>query len=459
MRTYVLDPNLKTPLYEQLYRGLKEDILSGAIPGGEKLPSKRALAEHLSVSRITVENAYSQLLAEGYLTSRPRSGFYAEHLQALPAPKQDTAVPTVREQQVPSPGAGQFPYSVWARLMRGVLLDRHDQLLQPPPNIGLPELRQAIAGMLLRSRGMAVDPACIVIGAGAEYLYNILIQLLGRDNVFGLETPGHRKIRRVYEANGVEICPVTLDESGVDMAALEASDISVLHISPNHQFPTGIVAPIARRRQLMAWAGDGERWLVEDDYDSEFRFSGRVIPTMFGMDHSGRVIYMNTFSKTITPALRISYMILPPALMGRYRRLLGFYSCTVPSFEQLTLARFLDEGYFEKHVNRMRRHYRLLRDRFLTLLRQSPLSDRMTVQGQEAGLHFLLRLDTALSDEVIGQKLVQAGIRAACLSAYETGPIAEADQGRVVISYSDLAEADLPGIIALLEELVRVQTV
>ena len=455
MRTYVLDSHSKTPLYEQLYRALKEDILSGAIAGGEKLPSKRALAEHLSVSRVTVETAYSQLLAEGYLISRPRSGFYAERLEALPGLPPKAAEPVAQEQPVPPPSAGQFPFSVWARLMRGVLLDRHDQLLQPPPNTGLPDLRQAIAGMLLRSRGMEVNPDCVVIGAGAEYLYNILIQLLGRDNVFGLENPGHRKIRRVYEANGLAIRDVALDESGVELTALAASDTTVLHISPNHQFPTGIVTPIVRRRQLMAWVGSGNRWLVEDDYDSEFRFEGRIIPTIFSMDRTGRVIYMNTFSRTITPALRISYMILPQELMTRYHRLLGFYSCTVPSFEQLTLARFLDEGYFEKHVNRMRRHYRLLRDQFLRLLRQSPQSDRMEVRGHEAGLHFLLQLDTPLPDAVIERTLADAGIRAASLSRYETGPTAEAARGRVVIQYTDLAEADLPRVVELLETLVE----
>jgi len=200
MRTYVLDPGAKAPLYEQLYRAMKEDILSGAIAGGEKLPSKRALAEHLSVSRITVENAYQQLLAEGYVVSRPRSGFYAETLEALPGRMPQTAVSALPETHTapPTPSAGQFPYSIWARLMRGVLLDRHDQLLQPPPNTGLPDLRRAIAGMLLRSRGMAVDPNCIVIGAGAEYLYNILIQLLGRELRYGVEDPGHQKLRRVY---------------------------------------------------------------------------------------------------------------------------------------------------------------------------------------------------------------------------------------------------------------------
>ena len=456
MRTYVLDANAKTPLYEQLYRALKEDILSGEIKGGEKLPSKRTLAEHLNISRITVENAYNQLVTEGYLVSKPKSGYYAETLEALPR-----RLPSVRQSQpavmVPPPtvSAGQFPFSIWARLMRSVLLDQHDLLLQSPPNTGLPELRHAIAGMLRRSRGMEVSPEYIVIGAGAEYLYNILIQLLGKDLRYGLENPGHRKIRQVYEANGVDICPISLDESGVSFASLLFSHANVLHFSPGHQYPTGVVMPIVRRRQLMNWVGGREnQWLIEDDYDSEFRFSGRMVPTMYAMDTLGRVIYLNTFSRTITPALRISYMILPDELMERYRQKLGFYSCTVPSMEQLTLARFLDDGHFEKHVSRMKRHYRLLRDQLLKLLRQSCKADRMTVQGDEAGLHFLLRLDTVLSDDAIEQRLAEGGIRAACLRHYAVGLPEEAVQGRVVIQYSDLAEADLPRLVDLLETLV-----
>ncbi len=456
MRTYVLDFNAKTPLYEQLYRAIKEEILSGAIAGGEKLPSKRTLAEHLNISRITVENAYQQLVTEGYLVSRPKSGYYAERLEALPAALPVVSAPVQSAPATPpARSAGQFPFSIWARLMRSVLLDQHDLLLQPPPNTGLPELRRAIAGMLRRSRGMEVSAENIVIGAGAEYLYNILIQLLGKDLRYGLENPGHRKIRQVYEANGVRLCPISLDEGGASFASLLFSGANVLHFSPGHQYPTGVVMPIVRRRQLMNWVGgrDGQ-WLIEDDYDSEFRFSGRLVPTMFSMDTLGRVIYLNTFSRTITPALRISYMILPEALMARYRQKLGFYSCTVPSMEQLTLARFLDEGHFEKHVSRMKRHYRILRDRFLTLLHQSCRADRMTIQGHEAGLHFLLRLETSLSDDEIEARLAEGGVRAACLGRYAAGLPAEETRGRVVIQYADLAEADLPRVVELLEELV-----
>lgn len=455
MLTYVLDAENRVPLYEQLYRALKGDILSGRIAGGEKLPSKRALAEHLNISRITVENAYSQLLAEGYIVSRPRSGYFAEYLETAPAVC-DPAVPVEEDLKAhaPSASAGQFPFSVWARLMRGVLLDDHDLLLQPPPNTGLPQLRRAIAGLLQRSRGMEVSPECIVIGAGAEYLYNILIQLLGRERRYGLETPGHGKIRRIYEANQVAACPVELDENGVSMASLEQSGANVLHCSPGHQFPTGIVTPIGRRQQLMAWLAAGEdRWLIEDDYDSEFRFSGRMIPSMHSMDSLGRVIYMNTFSRTITPALRISYMILPRPLMERYHRLLGFYSCAVPSFEQLTLARFLDGGHFERHVSRMKRRYRLLRDRLLELLRQSPCAAAMAVSGEDAGLHFLLKISTSLTDSRLERRLAEEGIRAVLLSRYEI--VERPCSGTLVIQYSDLSADDLPELVSALEALTE----
>ena len=338
--------------------------------------------------------------------------------------------------------------------MRGVLLDKRDRLLQPVPNLGLSELRCAIAGMLRRSRGMDVDPDCIVIGAGAEYLYNILIQLLGRNNCFGLEEPGHRKIAEVYGANAVDMIPVALDEEGVSMEALRRTSVTVMHLSPGHQYPTGIATPIGRRRQLMAWLSESpERWLIEDDYDSEFRFGGRPIPTMFSMDDVGRVIYMNTFSKTITPALRISYMILPAGLMARYRAKLGFYRCTVPAFEQLTLARFLDEGYFEKHLGRMRRYYRLLRDEFLELLAQSPCGAHITVQGHDAGLHMLLCLNTPRSDEEVETRLAAAGVRAVALRRYKMTPAAWERQGIMVVSYSDLERRQLPRLMEALEQL------
>ncbi len=453
MRTYSLNPGLSTPLYEQLYRAIVHDIVSGSISGGERLPSRRALAEHLNVSRVTVEAAYSQLLAEGYITSRPRSGYYAEYLEIPPAvppaelPPKAPAVPAP-----PGASASHFPFSVWAKLMRNVLLDHRDLLLLPPPNTGLPQLRQAIAGLLHRSYGMTVSPEAIVIGAGAEYLYTILVQLLGREYRYGLETPGHRKAWQVLEANGISPRPLALDDLGIVPASAEREQVNVLLASPGHQFPTGIVMPITRRQQLMTWlSAEDHRWLIEDNYDSEFRFSGRIIPSMFSMDTSGRVIYLNTFSKTITPALRISYLVLPHALLQKYRQQLGFYSCTVPSFEQLTLAKFIEDGYFEKHVSRMKRRYRLLRDRLVELLRRSPLKDLVEIRGAEAGLHFILKPSVPCGKE-LEQQLAQAGFRAADLSGFYHPP--QEPQGEILIQYSDLEEGDLPRLIALLETII-----
>ena len=455
MRTYALDPMSAVPLYEQLYRFLKEDLLTGAIAGGEKLPSKRALAENLNVSRITVENAYQQLLTEGYLISRPRSGYYAEHLQTLPTVPPPSP-PAAIVQEEPPLSAGQFPFSVWARLMRGILLDCRRTLLGPVPGQGLLQLRRAIAGMLRRSRGMEVNPEHIVVGAGAEYLYNILLQLLGRDKCYALENPGHRKLRLVYLAGGARLRPVELDENGVGLETLVASGADVLHISPGHQFPTGIVTPIARRRQLMAWLGSNpERYLIEDDYDSEFRFTGRVIPTMYSMDMTGRVIYLNTFSKTISPALRISYLILPPGLLERYREKLGFYSCTVPSFEQLTLARFLDEGYFEKHVSRMKRHYRLLRDAFLAELSARGLGQRVEVLHHGAGLHMCLRLRTALPAAALDERLRQAGVPVHSLARNYFPGTAPRTTGEIVLQYADLRAEEIPAVLDLLEAITH----
>ncbi len=454
MLTYSLDPSRPMPLYQQLYRAILADLLSGAIAGGTRLPSRRALAEHLNVSRVTVEAAYGQLLAEGYITSRPRSGYYAEQLELHPLPEPiPHREPVLPLPTPPTASASHFPFSVWAKLMRTVLLDHRELLLLPPPNTGLSQLRQAIAGLLHRSYGMNVSPDAIVIGAGAEYLYTILIQLLGRDLVYGLETPGHRKAWQVYEANAVSPRPVSLDESGVCLSSLEQSGSNVLHASPGHQFPTGIVMPITRRQQQMSWLGGSQdRWLIEDNYDSEFRFSGRIIPSMFSMDTTGRVIYLNTFSKTITPALRISYMVLPPALMQLYQAKLGFYSCTVPSFEQLTLAKFRDEGYFEKHVSRSKRRYRLLRDRLLELLRQSPLKHAVKICGADAGLHFLLKLNPFADTAELQRRLAQAGIRAYSLSDFYHPPRTQSQE--LLIQYSDLEEAELPRLVSLLEAMI-----
>jgi len=457
IRTYTLSHTAGKPLYEQLYAAVKADILSGSLAGGEKLPSKRALAEHLNISKITVETAYSQLLAEGYITSRERAGYFVESIPLTPPIPAAPAVPGP-EPELPaaphSPSAELFPFSVWAKLMRGVILDKYQNLLQPVPNPGLPALRQAIAEELLRQRGMEVLPEQIFIGAGAEYFYNLILQFLGRGRLYALEELGHRKIARIYEANGVAIAPIAMDREGLRADALEESGASVVHLSPSHHYPTGIVTPIGRRQALMRWlAARPDRYAVEDDYDSEFRFTGRPIPTMQSMDTTGRLIYMNTFSQTIAPALRISYMILPRTLLPAWRDKLGFYSCTVPSFEQLTLTRFIAEGYFEKHVSRMKKHYRAVRSRLLGALAASPLSSRCSVLDAGAGLHFLVKIQTNRTDGELGALLAEAGLTLPFLSSFYISGSAESARACVVVNYSELDPAELECALRRLEQL------
>ena len=453
MQTYTLDRSGASPLYEQLYRALKADILSGALPGGSRLPSGRALAEHLGLSRVTVETAYAQLLAEGYLTSRPRAGYFVEQLtpQELPPRVSEPEAQPPEPETAQSRSAQLFPFSVWARLMRGVLLDRRQELLRPAPDAGLPALRQAVAAELYRQRGVHVSPEQVYIGAGAEYFYNLLIKFFGHGRVYALENPGHRKIARVYQANQVAVRPIGMDADGVIPELLEQSGAEVLHISPSHHYPTGTVTPITRRQALMRWlTAQPGRYLIEDDYDSEFRFSGLPIPTIQSMDRSGRVIYMNTFSRTISPSLRISYMILPRTLLPQWQAAMGFYSCTVPSFEQMTLTRFLAEGYFEKHLSRMKKHYRAVRAQLFSVLHTPQAVRQCAVHDTDAGLHLVLELKNAPEPEALRALLRQSGLPDALLSDFFLDAPSPQAQKSIVLGYADAEPAQLEAALTAL---------
>ena len=457
MLTYELKKAPGVPLYEALYRCIRGDILSGALLPGEKLPSKRALAEHLEVSKITVETAYSQLLSEGYICSREKVGYFVEAVERTapvhpPRLIPRTEMPEETVLDLTGGGTEQFPFSVWMKLQREVMLDYGEKLLLPMPNTGVPELRQAIAEHLAAFRGLHVDQRNILIGAGTDFLYNLLIQLLGRDRMYAVEEPGYGKIRRIYAAGGVRAMSAPMDENGVRPDCLE--NAGVLHISPSHHFPTGLVTPMSRRLELIAWAKAHDSYIIEDDYDSEFRFAAHPMSAMQALDRSGRVIYMNTFSKTLAPSIRISYLVLPEGLMEEFQRRLGFYSCTVPSFEQYTLARFLSRGHFEKHINRMRKFYRSRRNRVVELLRTSPFAEKIEILELDAGLHFLVRVDTALSDEVLTQKLREAGIRVRTLSSYYHDGL-HRDSHCLVVNYSALREEVLEERIGGLDRVFR----
>ena len=457
MLTYDLKKSPGVPLYEALYRCIRRDILTGVLPPGQKLPSKRALAQNLSLSKITVEAAYNQLLTEGYIRSQEKVGYFVESVERHVCPQKcPTEQPSQPEDvsllDLSANGTEQFPFSIWSRLQREVMLDYGIDLLKPLPNRGVAELRQAIADHLAAFRGLHVDPDNILIGAGTDFLYNLLIQLLGRDKTYAVEEPGYGKIRKIYAAGGVKCISAPMDGRGVLPGALE--NAQVLHISPSHHFPTGLITPVSRRLELLHWAGL-ENWIIEDDYDSEFRFDAHPQPCMASLDRAGRVIYLNPFSKSLAPSIRISYMVLPAPLMEAFQQRLGFYSCTVPSFEQYTLARFLSRGHFEKHLNRMRKVYKSRRNALVTLVENCPISHRLTILEQDAGLHFLLQVDTHLADEALTQGLAAAGVRVKALSGYYHDT--KSNLRCLVINYSGLGEDAFRKALDILQNLLENQ--
>ena len=319
---------------------------------------------------------------------------------------------------------------------------------------GVPELRAAIAAHLRDFRGIQANPNQIVVGAGTEYLYGLLIQLLGFDKVYALEDPGYRKIAQVYESHGVRYGFTPMDGEGIDPKALAESGADILHISPSHHFPTGIVTPVARRYALLSWAAQSpQRYIIEDDYDSEFRLIGKPIPALQSIDVTDRVIYMNTFTKSLASTIRISYMVLPAALAEEFYKRLGFYACTVSNLEQYTLARFISAGHFEKHINRMRNRYKLKRDLILEEMERGGLLRVAEIQEEDAGLHFLLRVRTDAASEEIVRQAQQNGVRVTSLSDYyREAPLQAASA--FVISYSEIPDSKIPEAVARLTRAV-----
>ena len=462
--TYTLSSAGPAPLYEQLVSCLREDILSGRLPPGSHLPSKRSFAGNLGVSSITVEAAYGRLMDEGYVFSEPKRGYFVAqfiHPDSVHTISHTTDIRLPGDEKIyPLDLSGnrtppeRFPFSVWTHLLRETVNDKSSELLISSPCGGVPELRSAIAWHLKSFRGMNVDPDQIVVGAGTEYLYGLLIQLLGAERVFCLEDPGYRKIAQIYASHRVTCRWAPMDESGITVPGLLNAGADVAHISPTHHFPTGITMPITRRYELLSWADARPgRCIIEDDYDSEFRLTGRPIPSLQSIDEHGRVIYMNTFSKSIASTIRISYMVLPPALANDYYSRLSFYSCTVSTFEQYTLARFISDGYFEKHLNRMRLFYARLRKQLLQQIAASPIADRIDVQERDSGLHFLLKLNTRRPDAELRELLSSRGINLLPLSAYYRNPD-NAPEHTFVFNYSSLDTSMLEQALPVLAEFI-----
>ena len=401
--TISLDPHRKTPLYEQIYGFIREEIRGGRIRAGERLPSARALSGYLSVSRSTVDLAYEQLVSEGYLESVPCKGYFVceiEELYRLDEKKEETKEDDAAEQTpfhydfaVTGTAPGGFPQNSWKKISKEVLLDADDSLFQLGDAKGEHGLREAIRDYLHHARGVNCRTEQIIVGAGNDYLLMLLSVILGRGHKVAMENPTYISAYRCFAKLGYAMCTISMDEAGMRPAELEKSGADLAYIMPSHQFPTGLVTPVSRRYELLGWAAEEPgRYLVEDDYDCEFRLAGRPIPAMKSIDAVDRVVYVNTFARSLGPSFRIAYAVLPAHLAERFRSALGFYSCTVSTMEQLVLARFIEHGDFERHVNRMRSHYRAVKGALVEALAASPAGDRMTVEGADAGLHFLLLL-------------------------------------------------------------------
>ncbi len=346
------------PIYLQIYKLIRDDIISGAYPYGGKLPSKRLLSDELGVSTITVEHSYALLCDEGYIESRQRSGFFVIFRKA----DGFAASAEIQTRHNVTPQGSNtypdFPFSVLSKTMRRVLSDYAEVILEKSPNAGRAELREAIGRYLSRNRGMNVDSSQIVIGSGAEYLYGLIIALLGRDRIYGIESPSYKKIEEIYSAEDVRYELLRLSRDGIDSSALSKTNADVLHTTPYRSFPTGITASANKRHEYIRWSGKKGRIIIEDDFESEFSVSSKPEDTLFSLSEYNNVIYLNTFSKTISPALRVGYMVLPRSLVQSFEQRLGFYSCTVPTFEQFVLAELINNGDFERHINRVRRKKR-----------------------------------------------------------------------------------------------------
>ncbi len=342
--------------YMQLYEQVKKDIVIGVLPYGAKLPSKRLFAEETGVSVITIEHMYSILCDEGYIESRQRSGYFVIYRESDFVSTPETAVANSPLHVKKTANVNcEFPFSVLSKTMRKVLAEYNDEILIKSPNHGCMELRSAISIYLARSNGITVRPEQIVIGSGAEYLYSLIVQLLGNDRKFALEAPSYEKIRQVYKANGVTCELLKLGNDGIRTAELEKTEATVLHITPFNSFPSGITASVSKRQEYLHWAEKRKGYIIEDNYDSELTVSKKNEDTVFSLSKNGTVIYLNTFSQTIAPSMRIGYMVLPEELLERFEEKLGFYSCTVPVFEQYVLAELINTGNFERHINRVRR--------------------------------------------------------------------------------------------------------
>jgi len=445
-----LDREAQSPLYEQLYTHLKNDIIAGRIAFGTKLPSKRKLAEFLKVSQNTVEATYNQLVAEGYVEVLPRKGFFVQAYEQLDYVPTTSQLSTENQENKPDIrfnfhpthiDTSHFPFDKWRKYVRQVVDESNKELLLLGHSMGDDVFRKEIAHYLYHSRGVQCSWEQIVVGAGMETLLQQLFLLLGKDSIYGIEDPGYQLMRKLLHHHPHDYYPFQVDDEGVDVHAITQSPVNVMYTTPSHHFPYGAVSSINRRQQLLKWAeAQPERFIIEDDYDSEFRYTGKTIPSLQSMDQHHKVIYVGSFSKSLIPSARLSFMVLPKTLVPRFNDMFSFYHSTVSRIDQHVLTSFMRSGDFEKHVNRMRKIYRRKRDIVLPLMR--PYEHQLRIIGERSGLHIVVVVKNGMSEEELVQAAAKAQTKVYPLSQYaiENNP---QDYPRIVLGFASIPEEQL----------------
>lgn len=450
-------------LYEFLYNSLKRDILNGRLAQGSKLPSKRALAKDNQISVRTVMNAYEQLLAEGFIVSEEKRGYFVakvyeddiRSIKRMKKAKEEKQKDYVVDFTAHKLVCDKFPVSMWKKIMREVLTDYDTELIEKADYRGIRKLRRAIADYLYRSRGMNVDEECVVIGAGIEYLFGRLYKIFPKDSIYAMENPGYQRIRHIYEDYSLKWKCIAMDEEGIKIRDLEESNAKIIHTSPEHHFPLGITMSKKRREELLKWSNEEpDRYIIEDDYDCEYRYDARLAPAIQCGDETGRVIYINSFSKSLAPSIRISYMVLPKELMEKYKKIASVYSNSVCSCEQYALAKFLDAGYFERHMRRMKKYCQEQGNRLLKALKQSEIVSKAEIYGGKSGTHFLVKVDTRISDEELVEKAKKQKVKIRCLSKY-CREDKESYRHTLVFRYTDASDEEIKEAIHRLEKILK----
>ena len=441
-------------LYQQIYEHIRQEIREGKLLAGERLPSTRSLAEYLQVARSTVDYAYDQLLSEGYIEAKPYKGYFVCRLEGIfTMEQQEMTEPEVVRPDSQEDGTQVqvdfspygidmtgFPFGVWKRITKNILNDSNSELFAQGEPQGDYDLRMTISRYLHSSCGVNCRPEQIIVGAGNDYLLLLLEKILGRHVGIAMENPTYKRAYRIFQSFAYRIYTVDMDDKGMRADRLSGLPVRAAYVMPSHQYPTGAVMTIGRRAELLRWAEkEPDRYLIEDDYDSEFRYRGKPIPSLQSSDKRGKVIYIGTFSKAIAPAIRVSYMVLPESLLEVYRRDCSFYSCTVSRIDQRILNEFIRDGYFERHLNKMRMHYRAKHD--LLLAELEPFKKAFTISGEDAGLHLLLTARGAVTEAQLLSAATEAGVKVYGMS--ENMVETDAPKATILLGFGSVSEPEM----------------